>query len=28
LRGELRGVRGDRRDDNVLVPRNAWRHRA
>jgi hypothetical protein len=28
MRGELDGMRGDRRDDeNVVVPRNAWRHR-
>jgi len=28
MRGELDGMRGDRRDDeNVVVPRNAWRHK-
>jgi hypothetical protein len=28
LRGELRGMRGDRRDDdNVIVPRDVWRRK-
>jgi hypothetical protein len=27
LRGELRGMRGDRRDDDVIIPRDAWRRK-